>query len=102
VLASDKTMKTVGVISRSCSDMSKGIATVGAVTAKAQEQSSSPCPARRLDNGACARGAAGTIGYARPVLLRCKGTMQDPLSGCQWSYSSAHDDIASLKQSHRI
>ena len=43
VLASDKTIKAVGVIpARSCSAMSEGIATVGAVTAKAQEQYQPP------------------------------------------------------------
>jgi hypothetical protein len=42
----------------------------------------------------------------RRVLLRggppsfaAGGPMPDPLSGCYWSYSSAHDDIASIKQS---
>ena len=63
-------------------DIVRFIATVGAVTTKAREQSSSPRPAPRLDNGACARGAAGTIGYARPVLFCCRGNPCRPLSGC--------------------
>ena len=83
MLGSDKTIKAVGVIPAVVFRHEQGHCNGWGSDHKGARAIVIPRPAPRLNNGACAREAAGTIGlgtigYARPVLFYCRGTHAKP------------------------